>query len=251
MSTAASAVDAADHEDALDLEILDAPDAEAPNAVLQVRAFLARAGTLDHGRLPPERELAQALGVTRAELRKALAKLEAEGQLWRHVGKGTFVGSRPIDNLADVAGMARRTNPAEVMRARLAIEPEIARLAALNATPAHLSELEAIMRKSRQAQTWRQYESCDNRFHRMIAAATQNSLLLGLLDTLSAVRQAVNWGRLRASPTRPREDHHSFVEHEAIVAAIADRDMSRAAQAMRTHLQSVERNLLGRAEAED
>ena len=77
----------------------------------------------------------------------------------------------------------------------------------------------------------------------MIAAATQNSLLLGLLDTLSAVRQAVNWGRLRASPTKPREDHHSFVEHEAIVAAIADRDMSRAAQAMRTHLQSVERNL--------
>ena len=143
MSIVETTVDRVEDDEVLDMDGIGAAEAEAPTAVLQVRAFLARADTLENGRLPPERELAQALGVTRAELRKALAKLESEGQLWRHVGKGTFVGSRPIDNLADVAGMARRTNPAEVMRARLAIEPEIARLAALNATPAHLSELEA------------------------------------------------------------------------------------------------------------
>lgn len=208
--------------------------------------FLTQSNLLESGRLPPERELATALGITRAELRKALAKLEAEGQLWRHVGKGTFVGTRPLDKLADVAGMARRTNPGEVLRARLAIEPEIARLAALNATPAHLAEMHAWMRKSRQAQTWRQYENCDNRLHRVIGEATQNTLLLGLLDTLSAVRQGVNWGRMRVSPLKPSPDHHSFAEHAAIVEAIEDRDLSRAAQAMRTHLQSVERNLLDR-----
>jgi DNA-binding FadR family transcriptional regulator len=216
------------------------------HAVTQLRAFLARSDFLENGRLPPERELAVTLGLTRAELRKALATLEAEGQLWRHVGKGTFVGTRPLDTMADIASMARRTNPAEVMRARLAIEPEIARLAALNATPAHLAEMRACLKRSRQAASWRQYEACDNRLHRTIAEATQNSLLVGLLDTLNAVRRAVTWGRLRAIPVKPAADHHSFAEHEAIVAAIEDRDMAKAAALMRTHLQSVERNLLER-----
>ena len=43
--------------------------------------------------------MSQTLGVTRAELRKALAVLEAENQIWRHVGKGTFIGSRPIETV--------------------------------------------------------------------------------------------------------------------------------------------------------
>ncbi len=58
------------------------------------------------------------------------------------------------------------------------------------------------------------------------------------------MRRAVVWGRLRANRTRPDPDHHSFAEHEEIVRAIADRDMNEAAQAMRRHLQTVERKLL-------
>jgi DNA-binding FadR family transcriptional regulator len=184
------------------------------------------------------------LGVSRAELRKALAVLEAEGQLWRHVGKGTFLGDRPLDTMADIAAITRRTNPAEVMRTRLLLEPEVARLAALNATPAQIAEMGVCLKKSREAGSWRQYEGWDNRLHRVIAEATQNNLLLALLDTLNAVRRAVAWGRRRANPVRPDPDHHSFAEHEAIVAAIADRDMGRAAACMRRHLESVERNLL-------
>jgi DNA-binding FadR family transcriptional regulator len=68
--------------------------------------------------------------------------------------------------------------------------------------------------------------------------------LVGLLDTLNAVRRMATWGRLRAQPVRPSREHHSFVEHDAIVEAIANRDMIAAAQAMRAHLQTVERNLL-------
>jgi DNA-binding GntR family transcriptional regulator len=49
---------------------------------------------------------------------------------------------------------------------------------------------------------------------------------------------------------KPAPDHHSFIDHEAIVSALADRDLDRAAAAMRKHLESVERNLLRPAEAE-
>jgi DNA-binding FadR family transcriptional regulator len=214
--------------------------------VTQLRAYLAQAELPEDGRLPPERDLAVALGVTRAELRKALGALETEGQIWRHVGKGTFLGNRPTDTLSDISALAKRTNPAELMRARLIIEPEIARAAALTATPMHLAELRLCQTRTREAATWRQYENWDNRLHRTIAEATQNTPLLGLFDMLNALRRAVTWGRLRSNPVRPEPDHHSFTEHETIIAAIENRDMNGAAAAMRVHLQSVERNLLAR-----
>ncbi len=217
---------------------------EDRGALTQLRGYMAQPGRALDSRLPPERDLAKLLGISRAELRKALAVLEAEGQLWRHVGKGTFIGSRPIDSFADIAAITRRTNPSEVMRTRLLIEPEVARLAALNATSAQVAEMRSCMKRSREASNWRQYESWDNRLHRVIAEAAQNNLLLALLDTLNAVRRAVAWGRLRANPLRPDPDHHSFAEHEAMVDAIAERDMERAAECMRRHLESVERNLL-------
>lgn len=214
-------------------------------AAARLRGFLAASELPFDGRLPAERELSQTLGVSRAALRKALGELESEGQIWRHVGKGTFIGSRPIDGSNDIVSMARRTSPAEVMGARLAFEPEITRLAARNATPVHLAEMRNCLARAKQATTWRQYESWDNRLHRTIGEAARNGLLLALLDTLNAVRRTVTWGRLRTNPVRPGLDHHSFAEHEAIVAAIEERDLNRAAAAMRTHLQSVERNLLG------
>ena len=217
---------------------------EEEGALTQLRAYLAQAELMADSRLPPERQLCQALGVSRAELRKALAQLEAEGQLWRHVGKGTFVGSRPIDSFADIAAITKRTNPAEVMRTRLLIEPVVARVAALSATSEQIAEMRLCLRKSREATSWRQYENWDNRLHRVIAEATQNTLLLALLDTLNAVRRAVAWGRLRADKVKPDADHHSFAEHDALVDAIEDRDMDRAAKCMRRHLESVERNLL-------
>ncbi len=224
----------------------DHKEISGTGVLMQLRAYLAQARLPENRRLPPERELAAELGVTRAELRKALATLAAEGRLWRHVGKGTFLGNRPLDATTDVAAMVRRTNPAEVVKARLALEPEIARLAALNATPGQIAQMRDCLARSREAQTWRQYEMWDNHFHRSVGEAARNSLLLGLLDTLSAVRCAVSWGRLRGERVRPSAHHHSFEEHEAIVSAIEERDMSGAAAAMRIHLLSVERNLVER-----
>src|SRR3546814_18487812 len=133
--------------------------------LVQLKAYLAQADLPFDSRLPPERKLSEMLGVSRMALRKALAALETEGQLWRQVGKGTFIGSRPIDTFADIAAITRRSNPGEVMRTRLLIEPEVAGLAALNATAAHVAELRKCLRPSRAAATWRQAESWDNRLH--------------------------------------------------------------------------------------
>lgn len=81
------------------------------DALARLRNHLAAIELPVDSRLPPERELAQALGISRADLRKALAVLEAENLIWRHVGKGTFIGSRPIDTHADVAACSRPCRP--------------------------------------------------------------------------------------------------------------------------------------------
>lgn len=219
---------------------------ETQSALTQLRAWLANRGPGADPRLPPERELAATLGVSRGTLRKALAELEAEGLIWRHVGRGTFVGDRPVEPRLDLTEVMRRTNPADVMEARLLLEPELARLAALHATAADLEELGLCLRESRGAPDWRSYEYWDNRLHRVVAQATGNGVLLALLDSLNTIRRAITWGRLRRGPQRPAPDHHSFAEHEAIVGAIADRDPEAAASAMRRHLTSVRRNLLER-----
>ncbi len=222
---------------------------QGQGALTQLRAYLAQCDLPSNSRLPPERELCDILGVSRGELRKALAVMESHGELWRHVGKGTFIGSRPTKEYSDVAAIAALTNPRDVMRARLLIEPQIAREAALNATAGDIAELRQCMLASRQAETWRQYENSDNRLHRAIAEASHNTVLLALFDTLNAVRRAVVWGRLRDKVDRPPKDHHSFAEHEVLVRAIEDRDMDGASQAMLRHLSHVQENLLATRQA--
>jgi DNA-binding FadR family transcriptional regulator len=223
------------------------PEAQRDDSPLgRLRAYLAGFNLGTGTRLPPERELCNEIGVTRAQLRGALAKLETDGVVWRHVGKGTFVGLRPLDNRADVSAMTRRTNPIEIMNARLLLEPEVAGVAALNATIGDLIEMRTCLQHSRNAQSKREYDAWDSRLHRAIATATHNSLLLSLMDTLAAVRSTVTWGRLAALPGPPAPDHHSHAEHDAIVAAIEERDVAGAREAMRAHLKAVERNLLRR-----
>jgi DNA-binding FadR family transcriptional regulator len=213
-------------------------------ALVQLQAYLAQHDLPTDSRLPAERELCEVLGVSRGDLRKALALLEKEGKIWRRVGKGTFIGSGPLEETVAIAEISGRTNPADLMRSRLIVEPEIAREAALHATQDDILAMRRSLVQTRAAATWRQYENLDNLLHRQIAQASRNTVLLGLFDVLNAIRRAVVWGRLRVEPARPPADHHSFTEHDRIVDAIENRDLGGAATAMRSHLQSVERRLI-------
>lgn len=219
-------------------------DGETQGVLTQLRAYLEHDGRSAGARLPPERQLAEDLGVSRGTLRRALADLEAEGLIWRHVGRGTFVGDRPVDTVQDLTDVTRRTNPAGVMEARLALEPELARLAAVHATPADLDELAECVSESRAAGDWRSYEYWDNRLHRAVAQAAANIVLLALFDGLNTIRRTVTWGRLRRFSACPDPTHHSFAEHDRLVGAIAERDAMAAAEAMRQHLRSVRDHLL-------
>lgn len=210
-------------------------------ALIQLRAYIAQGEFEPNDRLPAERELCDTLGIGRSELRRAFAVLEAEGAIWRHVGRGTFVGggqSRGADYLS-IAEIARRTTPREVMHARRVLEPMLAHEAAQHATAEHVEQLQESCRKAREATTWRQYESFDNQFHSLLAEATQNTPLITMYEQLNALRRTIVWGCLHRQTEAPTQDHHSFKEHEAILAAIELRDADAAQSAMKLHLKVV------------
>lgn len=212
-------------------------------ALTQLRAWLAQGALRDDNRLPPERELCTTLGVSRTELRKALQVLENEGRLWRQVGKGTFLGLRPAPEEASLSKIVSKSSPAEVMRARLKFEPLIAAEAALNATEADLGNLRRCIGSGREAQTWREYETFDNRFHRTMAEASGNTILTALFDHLNAIRRTVFWTRWRDGTGCPPADHPSFAEHDAIFDAVSGRDAEAAHRAMLSHLTFVDQRM--------
>lgn len=217
-----------------------------------LRGWLNSAALPGDGRLPTERDIAARLGVNRAEVRKALAVLEAEGRVWRHVGRGTFatLGATAMGAAAsqsrrpEMAEIADDTSPPQAMQARLILEPELARLAALNATAAQLAELRRLAVSARTVRSWEEYEDLDFRFHELIAAASGNRLLLEVERLVNGVRRSVVWGHLARRPVGPSADYHSFAEHDAIVDAIGKRDRRGAAEAMRRHLESTAQALI-------
>lgn len=214
------------------------------SALVQLRAFIGERAPKKGDRLPPERQLGPELGLRRSELRRAMEALVGEGVLWRHVGKGTFAALNADQSRSnDLTTLARRVSPTDVMRARAALEPAIAREAALSAAATTIATLRLTAERARAAASWREYEALDNDFHRQIAQASGSIALLALFDQLNTLRRIVAWGRLARGGPRPPADHPSFDEHDAIVAALADRDPDASQARMRAHLRSVENRL--------
>lgn len=217
-------------------------------AIGQLRDFIADGGFGPGVRLPPERELCETLGMTRNVLRRALDALEREGALWRHVGKGTFVADADPGGRTDpLVELGRQITPYRMMRARAAIEPAIAREAAVNASGKALMAMQLAMERAHSASSWAEYEKQDDLFHRAIAEASDNMLLLALFDQLNTVRRAVAWGTVVRDNQRPPSNHSSFAEHEGIAMEIAARRPEAAYEAMRNHLKSVSERLFGGA----
>ncbi|MCG8375187.1 MAG: FCD domain-containing protein [Chlorobiales bacterium] len=197
----------------------------------------------DH-RLPPERTLAKNLGLSRAALRKSLALLESEGLIWRHVGRGTFVGARPEPGGVDTGHLAEVTSPAEIMEVRLVIEPKIAAMAAMRATRQEMKQMAKAVHRSETASGFEENEKWDLILHEIIARATNNHLLTALFKTTNELRRGENWGRMKEASLTPDRWQEYARQHHELVAAIEDRNAPLAEEIMRSHLESVRRNLL-------
>lgn len=215
----------------------------AETALTRLRAHLAARGYGPQDRLEPERLLAPNLGCSRETLRAALAVLEREGLVWRHVGQGTFMGPRPAHEPVRVALLFEMATVADLLGARLIVEPPIAEAAANAAGSAEVARLRRLAAESGAAANFPAYERADAAFHRAIARATGNPLLVAVLDLLSAARGRARWQREHAATCRRVREREYAIQggrmHTAIVDAIEAGNAPRARRAMHDHLHTV------------
>lgn len=210
-------------------------DPAASPGALRVAVLQRAAGAA----LPAERVLAAELGVPRSRLRRLLAELRAEGQLPpARVGRRAAAGpaGAGIDGIAEVA------NPADVLELRALIEPELARLAALRASPA---EIARILRAAA-SRPGEGYGAADLAFHLEIAASTRNALARELYGLLRRIGRDARVRLPQLDQPCPKRLAARDEEHLEIARAIAERDPDRAAAAMRAHLASVARLVAAR-----
>jgi len=216
------------------------------NSLDSLKTYISAGNYAPGDRLPAERELIGALGMTRNTLRRAMDTLEQEGLIWRHVGKGTFLSSDNREKKPEWPGeISRQLTPVKMMRARLSIEPAIAREAAINASSEAIGRITRAIDGTEKAPDWAAYEAFDDEFHHAVAAATDNMLLMALFDQLNQVQRAVAWGNVVRETERPPRSHTSFSEHRLVADAIEARNPGGAHDAMRRHIGSVSARLFG------
>lgn len=200
-------------------------------------------------RLPSERDIAAATGVSRPTVREAILALELDGLVEVRTGSGVYVVARvPAKAKADTTDFG----PFEILEARLLIEGEAAALAATLIDDAGVAELAAMV-EAMERESERDIalsEEIDRRFHLGIAAATNNSALVASVDMLWAARARSPQYRLLSQKVRRAGIRPRGGEHRAIIAALAGRDPHAARAAMRDHLRRVIDALLQATESE-
>jgi GntR family transcriptional repressor for pyruvate dehydrogenase complex len=198
--------------------------------IVAVRAMAGRQ------KLGSERAVATALNVKRHQLRRALSALRANDEIAPAKAKRKPLAGHNGESLV------RATNPMEVIEMRIAIEPFLARLAALRASPSEMAAIDEAATTAAGTDSG----TADLRFHKLIAASSGNKLAASLYDLLRRVASDARL-RLNASrPTCPKRIQQRDAEHRAIAQAILRRDPDVAEQAMRLHLAAVQRLIVER-----
>jgi len=198
-------------------------------------------------RIPSERDLATALGVSRPSVREAIMVLEALGLVESRQGGGTYVRSVADKALADPLSNLVERDPnllhalAEV---RMGLEGWSSYLAAKNATEEEIAELRALLEEMRRkVPTGGWGADIDTRFHYTITAASHNTIQQHVLNTIHGLFKATIEVALFEFYRKEGYAELLLRQHEAIVDAIVRREPEEARLRMVEHLTIVEQKL--------
>jgi len=194
---------------------------------------LIRNGHFNPGtRLPPERELAQQLGVSRPSVREALIALEIAGSVEVRMGAGIYVrgtGDKATNGLGE--------SPLELMQARIVLEGGLVSQACARATPEGLAGVREALGAMREAvAAGRMALDADRRFHMAVAAMAGNGVLERLVGELFTERYSPMSLLMSAHVDTRQHWEDALREHERIFQALEQRDALAAETAMRAHL---------------
>ncbi|NMC14795.1 MAG: FadR family transcriptional regulator [Chloroflexi bacterium] len=207
------------------------------SAVEAIKSYISDKDLKPGTKLPSERELCQALNISRASVREALRTLEIIGLIEVKPGSGIYfkdwTGDIPIPLTTWLPN--KKETLEEIFEVRQLIEPRAAGLAAERATPDIIKKLSLCMNTFNQCVDEDDMPGmilADTEFHRLVAMATENKTLTFLMTTMTRFLPE-GWKATLKVPNRPVK---TISEHEQIYDAIKNHDPSAAIQAMSGHL---------------
>ncbi len=197
-------------------------------------------------RLPPERDQAERFGVSRPTIREALAALELAGMVQSHQGRGTVV----VASASRAASWGLAVLPPQVFEARLAIEPQLATLAAEKRFPEDIAHLrEALANLEDEYSRTGAYQS-DLPVHLAIARAARNPILQHALETALAHTETELWVDLRRRALVSQQTREGHIkEARQVVRYIENGRAKEAADVWRRHLVYYRDEMLGLGKA--
>jgi GntR family transcriptional repressor for pyruvate dehydrogenase complex len=204
----------------------------------QIRELIDRGGFEAGTRLPPERDLALQLGVSRPSLREALIALDVEGRVEVRSGSGVYVSTiKPGATPERTVAMGE--SPSQLMEARSVIEGELVILACARITEEPLARLRGLLNGMEAAiERRRARVDLDREFHLTLAEMSGNAVLSRLVAELFDERHSPISAKISSRFETTRTWKAALKEHQAILTALEARDPIAAQAAMRAHLKA-------------
>jgi DNA-binding FadR family transcriptional regulator len=201
----------------------------------QIRALIAAGEFALGSRLPPERDLAAQLGVSRPSVREALIALEVEGLVEVRMGSGIYVTA--LAPVAQAREFDAALGPFDIIRARQLIEGELAALAARHGSTVVTKRLRASIKRMEDDIARGVLPILGDRdFHVAMAEASANAALVRVVTDLFDERNNPLFEQLGRHFENPRSWRQAVTEHRAVLRAVVAGDVAAARAAMRIHL---------------
>jgi len=218
------------------------PRGTTGNVVSQLRRMILEGHYSHEERLPAERDLAGEFDVSRGTIRTVLQHLEEQNLVKRKVGSGTYVTYREPGNQQDISSV---TSPLEMVEVRIAIEPQMVRLAISNASHRDLEELRKALRQCEDCGgDAEKFAVADTAFHLALAHCSKNKLMFWIYERISEVREYSQWRKMKAKLLTPDRIDYYNKQHRALYNAIVSRDATEAVKIIKKHLYGVQDDLL-------
>ena len=212
------------------------------NVVTQLRRRILEGEYSYEERLPAERNLAEEFGVSRGTIRSVLEVLEQQHLVTRQIGSGTYVSHQEITNQQEISSI---TSPIEMVEVRIAIEPQMVRLAIANASSRDLEKMSDALK---QCETCggdsEKFARADTAFHTALAHCSRNKLMYWLYERISEVRRHSQWRSMGSKLLTPERMDYYNSQHRSLYEAIVARDTARATKLIKDHLYGVQDDLL-------
>jgi GntR family transcriptional repressor for pyruvate dehydrogenase complex len=202
----------------------------------RLRSYVAEGGLGAGDRLPPERDLAARLGVSRASVKQAIVVLEVQGLVEARHGGGTYLVRDTLDVEPVEQLVERRRRLPDVLDAREALETKLAELAAERRTDEDIAAMDsALARMQAEIAAGEHGVEGDRLFHAAVTAAAHSGILAEFMRSIADQITESRHESLR-QPSRPTR---SLTQHRAILNAIVAQQPRQAAAAMRRHVRTV------------